>query len=246
MLGFIGTALAAAALGGGGVYLWQRGQLTNVVQNQPANVVSTDQVGNQTTNRAAPEDTRKLLTWDDETGYGVDNLFSCLPKELDANSFNDADATTTVPFDSVKLGFSLDVPWNPAWGTSACRVNPFELTSTGDGYQALLFGPLIEGEGGLGRLYSLRVLPGRSASKASDAIQTENSKEFLTEGPTHETIAGFETVTYATSGLCDLLSVELINPLGSNYQLNGGCGTPPFTELRALFTDVLGGFRFKS
>jgi len=249
IIGWIGTALATAALAGGGVYLWQSKQVDELKQGQDAlqRQITELQSGDDSIGRdddgqdLLAEDDRRLLSFSEEEGYGIDNLFYCQPDDSDSTAFNLDDPTTTVLYAS-ELGYSLEVPWNPDWGTERCRVNEYDDISSGDGQRNLLFGPLIAGEGGLGRMYVLRSLPARSADEAVAAIEDEVGADFLTEGPEVDQMAGFDVVVYAYSGLCDAFSVEVVGSGDYNYALSSGCNTPPFEDDRAVYESILDGF----
>lgn len=259
VIGWIGTALATAVIAGGGMYFWRGAEIHDLqqnldilsvmrnqqqLQNTAANAAnSTNSTTNTTPPTAEPTDARRLLTYDPNQGYGIDNLTSCLPKESDANAFNFADPTTTVHFSKADFGFAIDLPWNPAWGTSQCRVNPYEVFTSGDGFPTVSFGPLEEGEGGLGRTYSISVRPGRSASTAFAAIGKE-IKDIQTQAPTRERLSDIEVMTYGENGLCDMYFAEVINPLVKNYVLSGGCGAPPYSDERARFETWLKTLKF--
>lgn len=253
IIGWIGTALATALLAGGAVYLVQARQINQVRQDLDSakRQITELQSGDDSIGRdddgqdLLADDDRRLISYSDNEGYGVDNLLYCKPEDSGPNAFSLEDATTTVTY-ADELGFSIELPWNPDWGTSKCRINEYESTLISDGERVLLFGPLIEGEGGLGRLYALRAIPSRSADEAISSIPDEIGEEYLTQDPELDQLADFDVVTYAYTGLCDAINIEIIGldqPGKSNFVLGSGCTAPPFDDDLDAYEDILEGFQ---
>jgi len=143
---------------------------------------------------AIPDDDRILLTNANTTQYcdpEVD-LASCQAEE-----FNTEAATTTVNYTDQARGISVNIPYNPDWGSANYKIEPYEV----DG-DYVYFGPMTQFEGGgWSRPYWLL---GFVPPKSADQLITEinDSPDTLAGGqPEKIDINGLEVVKYQEMGL---------------------------------------------
>jgi hypothetical protein len=128
--------------------------------------------------------------------------------------FNHDDANEFVPFE-IK-GLSISIPFNHAWGTSKCRVSPYEEFNN-EVYFGGTFGG-IEGYD-FGRNYSISIVPSRKSEdiihdikKEKDTYLKDNNQvpvTFLT--PEIITLNEFTAVSWeGVPGLTDSSNIEIV------------------------------------
>ncbi len=128
--------------------------------------------------------------------------------------FNHNDANEFVPFE-IK-GLSISIPFNHAWGTSKCRVSPYEEFNN-----EVYFGRTLGGTKGydFGRSYRISIVPSRKTEDIIHEIKKEKnaylkdsnqvSITFLT--PEIITLNEFTAVSWeGVPGLTDSSNIEIV------------------------------------
>jgi hypothetical protein len=157
-----------------------------------------------------PTDDRILLTTSNTSEYcdPAVNLDACA-----AEDFNTEAATITANYSNKDKGISVDLPYNPNWGSANYKIEPYEVA--GD---YVYFGPMSQFEGGgWARPYwVLGFVPAQSADDLINQIMT--SSETLAGGqPEKIVINGLEVVKYEEMGLGTHYMMEVIGDK-SNYR----------------------------
>ena len=208
VIGWIATALATAGLAGGLVFVVQSKQAEQLrmdldsAQRQITELQSGDDAndGSEPSDEA-PADSRKLLTFQVALGLTPD----CEEK------FNTEEPTTTEHVKVPKVGVELDVPYNPDWGSDRFRIEPSEVTTGGEGIDAVLsFGPYSIGEGcGWYRQYSMYAK--QALGFDEELANLEADQTILMSGePEDLTLGGNRVIRYQFSGLCGGVSYIII------------------------------------
>ncbi|TSC58600.1 MAG: hypothetical protein Greene041619_474 [Candidatus Peregrinibacteria bacterium Greene0416_19] len=130
--------------------------------------------------------------------------------------------TTTVAFEHPELSFS--VPYNPAWGSTACQLEPYSSSQRG-----IEFGPadIFEG-GGAARFGFVEIRDARTKQQVVDTVRRnreEEKREFgttLGTGPEVRTINGNTVVEYGEGGFCEATFFEVIGTK-HNYVFQSAC-----------------------
>ena len=158
------------------------------------------------------------------------NDFTWEGKDIDVwqNSWNGDDATTTVILDRPDKGFSVVIPYNPAWGHTDCQLIPYDEDGT-----MFRFGhaSIFEG-GGATRFNGIELKPPRSAEEVREAITAEQQPDreqgILPPGfePKIITINGNTAVQYFFGGFCDQTNYE-IQGKKFNYVISSICNVDP-------------------
>lgn len=241
---WLGVTALVIALGWGGFYGWQqkgaleglRNELSDV-RNQLANQNNSllnqigDNLGNFTStnnqignidlgNGANPteKDTRILIT---ANSTGFYDISGDVPGPGCSTDFNNDPATTTSVYTNVAKGISFTLPYNPKWGTSKYRINPYDRgTIYSSGAERIVFGKIAPFEGCLVvRDYVLEFLSAKSASQLTSNI----AKDELNHGIITKQLNGLQVVEYTGEGLCSYPTVIVIGQK-FNYQFNYICG----------------------
>jgi hypothetical protein len=249
-VGFIAAVLGGAAIASVGVYFWQqrqtdelrkdfdsqRNQLEERIKTLEEEAKEPKTTKSEESDEPVVADTRTLVGPSGTVAFGYEAQDAC------GNKFVEDEPTTTEPLKATELGFSFDVPYNPDWGTSECRVTPYDFFDVEDkGSNGISFGPLSAGEGGVGRSYSLLAIDSRTATQAISAIKQEQA-EFLSEGPTRSSVGDLTIVSYGISGgLCPIPLIEIIGE-DHNYLLNLGCTDEDMSDEFVFMKDILEGF----
>jgi hypothetical protein len=167
----------------------------------------------------------------------IKNIYEKFPAGYGCSlKFNTEPATTSNTY--MGYGISLQVPYNPAWGTTDYRIEPYSSYDYTGG-KILEFGAMRPFEGcSLVRAYSLRFLPPRSANEVIEdmgvVMKTEvvdgvsrqysltSDGDFLPVPPTTVKINNLTVVKYKVSGMCGYPTLEVIGNK-FNYELRPLC-----------------------
>ena len=128
--------------------------------------------------------------------------------------FNEDKANTTVAYNDIERGIIVALPYNPNWGTSKCRINPYDIGKGG----TIFFGRIniVEG-GGFGRASWLEFIPQRSIDEALKAAEDDINGVPIVS-PTRKAIGKAIVVEYSMAGLGEWGHLEIIGRK-YNYRL---------------------------
>jgi len=204
-------AVVAALLAGSGVYLWQQNQpsILPLAGNQelPKEVVTPNQV-------KPTLDTRILLNPENIEQYNTPP--NCQEK------FNFDSADTSVDYANSAKGISVQIPYNPSWGSDKYKINPYD-----ENEREVSFGPIGAFEAcGWTRSYFIRFLPAKSADAVISSLRSETK-------PTKAIINGLNTVKYTDFGLCLYPTLQVIGKK-YNYEFVPVCGLEIEKEFKFL------------
>lgn len=250
VVGFIIAALGGVGIGAISVYAWQRSEIKQLRQEFETNNQQLQQQVQQlqeqvTTARkstpegeTAPVDERTLLTYKNVTNYNNPEDPQCEAK------FNQAEADTTVKYESKKWGFSAEIPYNQQWASDEFRIDPYEeiKSQPGDGPPNLngvvVFGNFSVFEGcSWVRSHYIDIIDARTSAEAIADIKEQNA-EFLVTPPKKTTLGDLTVVEYGTSGLCEMPAIEVIGEK-YNYVFRPICGdAKDFDDLGEIVATV--------
>ena len=132
--------------------------------------------------------------------------------------FNLDKANAAEHYQNTQYGYSVDVPFNKAWGNLEYRLNPYDEFEN-----KIFFGNIGSFEGcGWLREWSLEASDPRSVQDAIKQLTSvEPPLDFLKQ-PSRTDIAGHTAVQYTLTGLCDTTYTEVIGE-DYNYTLSPIC-----------------------
>lgn len=162
-------------------------------------------------------DARILLTLQNLNQYNVQSAVSC------NEEFNNDAPSTTVNYKSEEFGISIDVPYNPKWGSDRFKINPYDIYNSNDGY-FISFGSMDVFEAcGWTRHYNLSFLPAINSDDVISKIKSDhNYPAMYPVLPTVKDINGLEVVEYEVSGFCSYPTLEVIGKK-FNYLFSPTC-----------------------
>jgi hypothetical protein len=134
--------------------------------------------------------------------------------------------TTTVRYANIAWGLSVDIPFNPDWGTENYSIAPYD-----EGKSSVIFGPLHGCEGGVYcRESSIGILPASSAQAITAQLQkeakTEDCKSYQCIHDIRTvTMNGLTVVMHQEEGMSSVTIWEVLGKkqrymLASNYYLS--------------------------
>lgn len=150
---------------------------------------------------------------------------------------NDEPADRTVAYSNQAKGLSVQLPFNPNWGTEQCGLVPYEESKYENTVE---FGPVSGCEGGgVCRYQDIRLLPAKTAEQVRIEL-VENELSCFGCSPlfmeiTEKTINGLSILEYIVPGLCNSVTVQVVGKK-HNYELQM-CG-------RALENNVFSDFQY--
>lgn len=184
------------------------------------------------------QDTRTLITMDNQGEYCGDNSIRCREQ-----NWSNAAPTTTSQYHNANRGIDVELPFNPDWGSEKYRISPYEdpkmFTDTD-----VFFGPMGYGEGGLWRMDSLRFLEAKSVEvvlvEANQAIDKTNTMEGANLPRAEKaTVNNLTVVKYESSGMTDTSRMIVIGQK-FNYEFEYPSGSTAHTwnELEKIVSTV--------
>ena len=224
------TVVVVAGISGGGVYLWQKNtekkeknkleKELELLKKQEAQLNSVDQQKKEEESlwKSEPLDKRILLTPQNIDQYNVRSSASCDEK------FNNDAPSTTVNYKSEKFGISIDVPYNPKWGSNRFKLNPYDFSNI-EISGSISFGSMGAFEAcSWVRQYDIGFYPPIDVDSMIKKIKEGSGyPDLFPVLPTKEKINGLDVVKYEVNGLCSYSIIEVIGKK-FNYRFSPTCG----------------------
>lgn len=204
---YLSLALISVLVLAGCSLLTNTNQNINSTENQNVNINENKNINaSKNLNTNQPTDDRILLTPDNLEQYcnPLTDMEPCYTE-----IFNTDPATTTVTYTNQEKEISVDLPYNPDWGSDNYRINPYDEED-----DRVNFGPINLGEGGgWGRWWwALSFQPAETADQVIAGLD-KDSFLFLAE-PEKDKVNNLEIVKYAEIGLT---SYHYIIVIGEKY-----------------------------
>lgn len=193
------------------------GETEKITTNQSAATTENE------TENVTPQSEKILLTPDIYQQYNLPNFPDSCGNEP---RFNYDPPTTFATYS--KNGITIQIPYNPHWGSDKFRVNPYD-----EDKNRISFGTIGRGEGcGLERSGHIYLLPPLSIDQTNDRIKRETNDDLLWSKPTQEQINGLTVVKYGGDGMCSTAIYEIVGKQ-FNYRIFYFCidRFEPLTEL---------------
>ncbi|MBP9762015.1 hypothetical protein KBD34_00170 [Patescibacteria group bacterium] len=159
-------------------------------------------------------------------------LVSGCYEALGASGTNIQPATTTALYSNSSKGLSIKLPYNASWGTASHTLPPYEEDySRGEkrSLEGLSFGPIIQGEGGLGRQMGLTFEQATSVRSIFNDL-SKRGLEFNSSDVRLMKINTLDAVGYIDTGLCGG-PILIVQGKKFNYRLGKYCSQGNINEL---------------
>jgi hypothetical protein len=153
--------LIVSLISGGSFYFWQKAENKKIEPTTLISAVTKDQRKELTA-----EEWQKKIAEESKKGVTCDDFFE---------SRFSAEPNTTVTYTNKKYGYSIDFPYNPAWGDNENKVKAFENNN----YKAessVWFGAPYPSDGCSFDRINLDELAWSTIDQAKSQIDTENQK----------------------------------------------------------------------